>query len=158
MDTLSTWKKLKKLGYCHASEPFCTWYLQSCRTLRAESHIHLNTKLLVNFDQISCVLIGKDNNGCLKRGVKHANTTTNFLTLLSLISCTHSWLLPLKSVLHMSPQNSRNLFHKSLVLITDNRWLVNISDVSQGKLTGSLQVLYSFLAVVWSITQKKAQF
>ena len=42
-----------------------------------------------------------------------------------------SRLLPSKSVLHISPQNSRNLFHKSMVLITDNRWLVSISDVSQ---------------------------
>lgn len=90
--------------------------------------------MLVNFDQISRVLIGKDNNGCLKRGVKHASTTTNYLTLLPLISCTHYSSLPdfcLQNLCCIYPQNSRNLFHKSLVLITDDRWLVNISDVSQ---------------------------
>ena len=39
-------KEIIETGYCHASEPFCTWGLQSCRTLSAESHIHVNTKLL----------------------------------------------------------------------------------------------------------------
>jgi len=113
-----------------------------------------------NIKQISCVSIGKDNS-CLKRGVKHASTTTNFLTFLFFIQLYTlffpSRFMSSKSVLHISQKNSRNLFKKSSVLMTGDRWRVNISECHK-KLTGSLIVLYSFLALVQSITQQKVQF
>ena len=82
-------KEIKETGYCHVSELFCT-----LAELFQPRHRHVNIKMLANFDQISCVLIGKDINYCLKRDVKHAGTTTNFLTFSSSISCTRCSSLP----------------------------------------------------------------